>query len=86
MSTKLVFWKWFATGVVLVLLNTEFLLGRVQFVSIILDVLTIPGILLSIPLHNALASPIWVIGVMSCTNGLVYGLVARWIARRRERH
>ena len=77
-----IFWFWFATGVVLALLKADFLLGRVRFLDAALEILSTPGVVISLPLHNFVASPWWVGALICVMNGLFYGFAARMIVRR----
>ena len=84
--TRRAFPSFFVLGFGLVVLNTPFLLGTVPAISAILSLLTVPGVLATLPLHNLVSGGgLSVVGLIAAANGLVYGLVARLIALRRFR-
>lgn len=91
-----IFWIWFALGVlffwiafpigaVLTMLNARFLSEFVQFA---LQILAAPGVIVSLPVLNLIASPWWAVGVISILNGAAYGfsawLIARLVRKRRS--
>ena len=91
-----VFWRWFAlgaipfwtalaAGVALAAVNARFLLGVVEFA---LQIFSIPGVIVSLPFLDLVASPWWVIGVIGIMNGAAYGfsawLIACWMGKRRS--
>ena len=50
----------------------------------LVSILTIPGVLITLPLHNAMPGGGWgVMALISIANGLVYGLAAWLVWRRR---
>ncbi len=48
------------------------------------DILVVPGVILSLPFLNLVASPVWAIGCIAVFNGVAYGLVALLIRRWRR--
>ena len=79
-----IFWRSFVLGVVLVLLNTPFLLGSVPTAHAILSLLTVPGTVLTLPFHDSVPGGGWgVVALIAITNGLAYGVVARVVSRIR---
>ncbi|MCY4384411.1 MAG: hypothetical protein OXE44_14805 [Nitrospinae bacterium] len=93
-----IFWIWFAlgailywiafpVGVILAALNARFLLRIVQFA---LQIFSTPGVIVSLPILNLVASPWWAISVIGILNGGAYGfsawLIARWMRKRRAIH
>ena len=79
------FWIGFAVGAILAALNARFLSGFVQFT---LQIFSIPGVIVSLPILNLVASPWWAIGVIGTLNGAAYGfsawLIEHWILKRRS--
>ncbi len=75
----------FAVGFILVHLKTSFLLGGVPIVNGILELLSIPGVLLALPMVNALASPFYAIGLISFLNVIAYGIGCLVLARKWRR-
>ena len=88
-SKTRVFLLWFVTGFIVVLFGTPNVDADMRA---ILDVLATPGVLLSLPIVNAVPSPLWAVGSIGVLNGIVYGLVAllvfhstrKWKRRKRE--
>ena len=72
------FWIAYAAGAVLAALNMRSLLDFVQFA---LQIFSIPGIIVSLPFLDLVASPWWSIGVIGIMNGAAYGFSAWLIAR-----
>ena len=84
MKTRRAFPWFFVLGFGLVVLNTPFLLGTVPAISTVLSLLTAPGVLVTLPLHNLVpGGGLGVLGLIAAANGFVYGLVARLIASAR---
>lgn len=82
LKARRAFMWFFALGFALVVLNTPFLFGTVPAIGVVLSLLAAPGVLLSLPLHNFVpGGGLGVVGLIAVANGLVYGLVARLIAR-----
>ena len=80
------FRRFFALGFVLVVLNTPLLLGNVPAAHTVLSLLVVPGTVVTLPFHNVVPGGGWgVIGLIAVANGLVYGLMARLLEKRRER-
>ena len=86
MVTRRAFWWFFALGFVLVPLNTPFLLGNIPLAHGVLSLLTTPGVVITLPLHNVVPGGGWgVVGLIALANGLGYGFAARLIVRVRGR-
>lgn len=75
------FWPGFAAGGLLPLLKTGSLPDAFPLLSAGLEILTAPGVLLSLPLHNLVASPWWAIAVIGAMNAVFYGFAAGLLAR-----
>ena len=81
MTSRCKFRWFFVLGFVLTVLNTPFLLGNVPVAHAILSLLTTPGTVVTLPLHNVVpGGGLGVIGLIGVANGLIYGLLARLIA------
>ena len=74
----ILFWSAFAADAILASLNARFLSGIFQFA---LQIYSIPGVIVSLPILNLVASPWWAIGVIGILNGAAYGFSAWLIAR-----
>ncbi len=86
MKTRRAFRRFFALGFVLVVLDAQFLLGSVPAAHAVLSLLNTPGAVVTLPLHNVVPGGGWgVIGLVAVANGLLYGLLARLVARTRGR-
>ncbi len=77
----ILFWIAFPVGAILAALNARFLLGFVQFA---LEIFSTPGVIVSLPILNLVASPWWAVGVIGILNGAAYGFSA-WLITRRMR-
>ena len=80
-----VFWTWFAGGALAVVLKAEFLFGSVPVVNWVLELLTAPGTFVLLVVMNSFASGWQVLAAVAAANGLIYGVVAVFISRRRTR-
>ena len=45
--------------------------------------LGLPGMLVSLPLHNLIQHPVWAVGCIATVNGILYGLVFMVVAKMR---
>ena len=76
------FWFGFAFGAGLIPLG--FLVGGVPGVLDLLSALQSPGVLLTLPLHNAMPGGVAVLILIGTGNGLFYGFASFFIARARR--
>ena len=75
-------WFGFALGVLPIPLG--FIVPVPVFHGLV-DILTTPGVLVTLPFHNAMPGGGWgVMALIGVANGLVYGLVAWYVWRRRD--
>ena len=89
MSKTRVVLLWSVTGFIVVLFGTPDVDADIRA---ILEILATPGVLLSLPIVNAVQSPLWAVGSIGVLNGIAYGLVAllvfhstrKWKKRKRE--
>ena len=75
------FWPGFAAGGLLPLLKTGALADAFPLPGAGLEILTAPGVILSLPLQNLVASPWWAIAVISMMNAVFYGFAVGLLAR-----
>ena len=75
------FWPGFAAGGLLPLLRTGSLPDAFPILSEGLEILTSPGVILSLPLQNLVASPWWAIAVIGAMNAAFYGFAVGLLAR-----
>ena len=75
------FWLGFAAGAVPPLLKTGSRPEGFPSLGAGLEILSAPGVVLSLPLHNLVESPWWAIAVITMMNSFFYGAAAGLLAR-----
>lgn len=79
------FWAGFAAGAVLPLLKTGSRPDGFPLLGAALEILSAPGVILSLPLHNLVERPWWAIAVITVMNAFFYGAAIGLLARLARR-